>query len=773
VSAHAAAPGTAAGFALVERAWARAAARVGSPLRLVSFCALASFGALHWAALVDPSQPLRVLAPVALAALGAPVAVAAGRVKERAGRAAILTVLAVAQVAGALLAAGVPLRLLLPDAWGDLASGVSQGLSALPGLNVPYGGEDEWIHTVLLLGGGLIAVVAGWLTFLRSAALRAGPPLAAATQLVALYTVPIVEHGPRLPFLGGAVLALLLVAFLWGERLSAGEARLAAGLAVAATLVAVVLAPRVDGSAPLLDYQRIAEGLEARGSTSFTWTHSYGPLDWPRDGREVLRVRARTPAYWKAASLEEFDGVRWRSTDARGFFSRDSEFAAGDPAWHQIIRVVVRNMRSSEYIAAGTTEEIIGSPRAKIPATPGTWRTGQRSLQPGDSYRARVYVPRPSAAQLRTSGVEYPAFVAPDLDISLPEVVGGPAQVRPLDPGRPVGPPAVVRFAPFGTSTPTLARSPRGFPSDTGAEMVRASRWRRAFALARDLAAGTATPYDFVRAVQRRVSGGATYSERPAGHALPLDAFLFDDRTGYCQQFSGAMALLLRMGGVPARVASGFTPGSLDRRRRDYVVRDIDAHSWVEAYFPGYGWVPFDPTPAVAPPRAQAIGDRSVSAATGDLADTGGTGGGAADRPQPGAAGESGARLWWIGGVVAGVALAALLAFAVRRRGRAAPPGGPELAELVRALRRTGRAPAPHVTLRSLELVLDTDEGGSLYLRALREQRFGGHAPGPTAVDRRALRRSLAAGLGFGGRLRSWWALPPRWIRRRRTYTAV
>ena len=65
---------------------------------------------------------------------------------------------------------------------------------------------------------------------------------------------------------------------------------------------------------------------------------------------------------------------------------------------------------------------------------------------------------------------------------------------------------------------------------------------------------------------------------------MPLESFLFTDRAGYCQQFSGAMALLLRMGGVPARVAEGFAPGIFDTKKRRYVVHDFDAHSWVEAY---------------------------------------------------------------------------------------------------------------------------------------------------------------------------------------------
>ena len=134
---------------------------------------------------------------------------------------------------------------------------------------------------------------------------------------------------------------------------------------------------------------------------------------------------------------------------------------------------------------------------------------------------------------------------------------------------------------------------------------MRESSYGRMYALARRLRARAETPYAFVRAVQDHLGDGFTYTEAPPERPLPLDAFVFDDKVGYCQQFSGAMALLLRMGGVPARVASGFSPGTLDAERGEYVVRDLDAHSWVEAYFPGYGWIPFDPTPAVAPPRAQ------------------------------------------------------------------------------------------------------------------------------------------------------------------------
>ena len=94
---------------------------------------------------------------------------------------------------------------------------------------------------------------------------------------------------------------------------------------------------------------------------------------------------------------------------------------------------------------------------------------------------------------------------------------------------------------------------------------------------------------------------GFSYDENPPSRAVPLESFLFQDKRGYCQQFAGAMALLLRMGGIPARVAAGFTSGSYDTKSHQWVVSDIDAHAWVEAYVPGYGWVRFDPTPGADP----------------------------------------------------------------------------------------------------------------------------------------------------------------------------
>ncbi len=78
----------------------------------------------------------------------------------------------------------------------------------------------------------------------------------------------------------------------------------------------------------------------------------------------------------------------------------------------------------------------------------------------------------------------------------------------------------------------------------------------------------------------------------------PLPKFLFDTKAGHCEYFASAMAVMLRTLGIPSREVNGFLPGEYNELGGDYIVRASDAHSWVEAYFPGSDWVVFDPTPA-------------------------------------------------------------------------------------------------------------------------------------------------------------------------------
>ena len=103
-------------------------------------------------------------------------------------------------------------------------------------------------------------------------------------------------------------------------------------------------------------------------------------------------------------------------------------------------------------------------------------------------------------------------------------------------------------------------------------------------------------------------------------------------------------------------------------------------------------------------------------------------------------------------------------------------PLAPELAELQRALHRSGRDPAPDVTLARLEGLLGGSAPAAAYVRAVRDRRYSRTAAEPTHAQRRALRRQLGSGLGLRGALRAWWALPPLPSgalkdRRRRSYT--
>jgi transglutaminase-like putative cysteine protease len=118
--------------------------------------------------------------------------------------------------------------------------------------------------------------------------------------------------------------------------------------------------------------------------------------------------------------------------------------------------------------------------------------------------------------------------------------------------------------------------------------------------LVASLTDGSQTPYDKVRAIDSYFtdsSNGFIYSlsTAPGTSTDDLVNFLTHKR-GYCEQFAGAMAVLVRAAGVPARVAMGYTPGS---RQSDgtRLITSHDAHSWVEVYFSDLGWVPFDPTP--------------------------------------------------------------------------------------------------------------------------------------------------------------------------------
>ncbi len=137
----------------------------------------------------------------------------------------------------------------------------------------------------------------------------------------------------------------------------------------------------------------------------------------------------------------------------------------------------------------------------------------------------------------------------------------------------------------------------------------------RVTALANRWTARATTPFERAKAIETELHRGYRYDlESPSGLATnPLDHFLFESRRGHCEFYSTAMAILLRSLGVPTRNVTGFAGGTYNRFGGFYAVRQGDAHSWVEVFVDGSGWLRFDPTPtATAAPRSELAGALAV-----------------------------------------------------------------------------------------------------------------------------------------------------------------
>ncbi|MGH2377407.1 MAG: transglutaminase TgpA family protein [Candidatus Limnocylindria bacterium] len=122
--------------------------------------------------------------------------------------------------------------------------------------------------------------------------------------------------------------------------------------------------------------------------------------------------------------------------------------------------------------------------------------------------------------------------------------------------------------------------------------------------LAREVTAGQENAYDRAEAIESFLRTNYRYApvvRPPPPGRDPVDFFLFDLREDFCEYFASSMVMMLREVGVPARLVEGFTSGTFDPNLGKYVVKQINAHAWVEAYFPGYGWIEFEPTPSETP----------------------------------------------------------------------------------------------------------------------------------------------------------------------------
>jgi protein-glutamine gamma-glutamyltransferase len=271
----------------------------------------------------------------------------------------------------------------------------------------------------------------------------------------------------------------------------------------------------------------------------------------------VMRVRlfnGETPGNlkWRGAALTDFDGRRWSNAADRGTHLRLENgrliLASDDQRRREGRRigyeVQLRSVASDALFFAGTPEFVqIGVPTL-VRTNTGAYR-----------------IPFGS-----TDGLRYGAFSYVEGDAANP---------------------ALVAYADLDYSERSASlRLPPNLDS-------------RIPALARGLTQQYPSPADQARAIELHLRRNYRYSTELLSQQVPspLAHFLFERRQGHCEYFASAMAVMLRSVGIPARLATGFQSGEWNPVSGWQVIRASDAHSWVEAYVPGQGWLVYDPTP--------------------------------------------------------------------------------------------------------------------------------------------------------------------------------
>ena len=290
-----------------------------------------------------------------------------------------------------------------------------------------------------------------------------------------------------------------------------------------------------------------------------------------KDSRVVMRARleggqtALRNLRWRGIALTTFDGRRWFTEE------RSRQGLTISDGWFSLQHPTLRARQNSAPVHYTVLLEPMASdaiflvPRAlrvrgRFSAAGSRPGAAPSSGQLGMDQTGSVFNPYGNYTKLRYEGMSLvPAFPAEQLRAAsedYPEVVRAPyLQLPRLDP--------------------------------------------RIAQLAAQVTRGARTAYDKAAAIEQhlRTQYGYTLdlSGRPGED--PLAYFLFEKRAGHCEYFAAAMTVMLRTQGIPARYVNGFLPGEYNDVGEDYIVRASDAHSWVEVYFPEYGWITFGPTP--------------------------------------------------------------------------------------------------------------------------------------------------------------------------------
>ena len=655
-----------------------------------------------------------------------------------------------------------------PGFFGPVLDRFANGAGAYFDVTLPFSAvEHQRMHGVLLL-----AIFGFCLVLAQSIAARR--PLPALLAVIAGAGWPAALYASRSIAYG----AIILAAALWvlaGLRAARPAPALVAGAAVVLIAAGASTSAAVAKEGVLAWERWSPSGSGQPVSVSYVWEGTYGGIEFAKKRTKVLRITGpKRGLYWRATTLDQFDSDRWLENPtplstgpARGRLPNDPLLPTRSLNRRTWVRqdVEVLALRDTHIVAAGQPVALNAPSLGGVFHLSGGLARVYNGLKRGQTYTAYSYAPRPGPAELAPLGATYP-----------------PALDRFLDIGR-------TRVDPFGT--PGRDRLVDGLFADD--RYLALWPYEEMWQQARRLRADARTPYGAVVAIETwlRSTGGFSYDQSPpaADGLPPLAHFVAEGKRGYCQHFAGAMALMLRMLGIPARVAAGFTSGTYEDG--GWTVTDHNAHAWVEVWFPDYGWLPFDPTPGrgslAASYSASSTGFNAGDAADGFLGGGAGrvSGGGIdqlrlleqkerqAERAEAlRRASDGKTSTLWLLVLLAVAGVAALgLAKLVRRRSRYLTRDPRRLAgaarrELVDFLTDQGITVAASATPEELhELVrAELDADGRPFARALAEARFGPPEASAAAASRarrelRNLLRLLRRRLGRAARLRGLFAL--------------
>ncbi len=519
------------------------------------------------------------------------------RVEEapRSGQAALLVLLALLPA----LARGLRSRLAIAAAAFLVAAGSAFGIG--PGLHYPgrflsrfWGGFLEFYDVLLpfdpashpkMHGAVVLAVFVFTAAVVLAVAARR-PGLAAVALLVgAGWPATLLAGGELLR--GSAILGGLLALLAGLRERPRGPVHAAAAGAL------VVLAGLAASTSPalarhgVLDWQSwdFYTHPDKAVTVSYVWTSNYRGLSFPRKRTVVLRIAApHKPQYWRVVNL---------NTVVAGHWIEDQELQAqpgnlvGEPglvpARARTVppvnqHVSVEALRDVHLPAATEPVEFDAGRLGTIQYDPSGMAYLSRGLRRGDEYRVSSYEPNPTPEELAASKPLYPKLISDQKKYLFVD--------------------SRVWVPPFGTPE---REAEIDWLLTKSARADELGPYRPLYRLARQVAGGARSPYAAAVALESwfRTGGGFIYDQHPPqAHDRPeLVDFVARTHRGYCQHFAGAMALMLRYLGVPARAAAGFSSGRYDPSSGQWIVTDHDAHEWVEVWFQGWGWVPFDPTP--------------------------------------------------------------------------------------------------------------------------------------------------------------------------------